>query len=79
MGISLEFNEVHYDACLKGVLNKGLLMKFRDWSEHDKQESLSEGKECFGLILMVFQRVIENVSVKGLAWTIREIFAKEDS
>ena len=67
MGISLEFNEEHYDACLRGVLNKGLLMKFRNRGEHDKQESLSEGKECFGLILMVFQRVIENVSVKGLA------------
>ena len=67
MGISLEFNKVHYDACLRGVLNKRLLMKFRDWSEYDKQEILSEGKECFGLILMVFQRV---------AWTICEIFCK---
>ena len=53
---------MHYDACLRGVLNKRLLMEFRDWSEYDKQENLSEG-----LILIIFQRV---------AWTICEIFCK---
>ena len=24
IGISFEYNEVHYEACLRGVLNKGL-------------------------------------------------------
>ena len=71
-----KFNKVHYEAGLRKILSDKFLMKIRNWSEHDVQESLSEEKECFGLVLMAFQRVIGNVSVKGLAWIICEIFAK---
>ena len=41
---------MYYETCLRGVLNRGLFKKFKDCSECEDHESLSEEKESFGLV-----------------------------
>ena len=45
-----ECDQSGYEAYLRGALNLGTFKKFRDCSECDDREGLSEERESFGLI-----------------------------